>query len=150
MWLEYGTSLCQPDMFDKALGARIGELYQCENPQLPVACGPAPCWRRTRTGCTRIGSACIFPAMTARKHDAGRANYLPVNLGEIPDYYRRFIEPVDIVILKCRPMDGDGIFNFSASNLWHRACIERAKMVIVETTKGQSLCPRRRDGRACQ
>ena len=26
MWLDYGTSLCQPDVFDKALGARIQEL----------------------------------------------------------------------------------------------------------------------------
>ena len=26
MWLDYGTSLCQPDVFDKALGARVREL----------------------------------------------------------------------------------------------------------------------------
>jgi hypothetical protein len=26
MWLDYGTSLCQPDAFDKALGARVHEL----------------------------------------------------------------------------------------------------------------------------
>ena len=26
MWLDYGTSLCQPDVFDKALGARIREI----------------------------------------------------------------------------------------------------------------------------
>ena len=26
MWLDYGTTLCQPDVFDRALGARIGEL----------------------------------------------------------------------------------------------------------------------------
>ncbi len=46
---------------------------------------------------------------------------MPLNLGEIPDYYRRFIEPVDIVILKTCRMDEDGNFNFSAANLWHRA-----------------------------
>jgi hypothetical protein len=26
MWLDYGTSLCQPDAFDRALGARVREL----------------------------------------------------------------------------------------------------------------------------
>ena len=26
MWLDYGTSLCQPDIFDKALGARVHEV----------------------------------------------------------------------------------------------------------------------------
>ena len=69
-------------------------------------------------------------------HDAGRCNYIPVNLGEIPDYYRRFIDPVDIVVLKTCPMDEHGYFNFSAANLWHRAVIERARMVIVETSRG--------------
>ena len=26
MWLDYGTSLCQPDVFDQALASRITEL----------------------------------------------------------------------------------------------------------------------------
>jgi acyl-CoA hydrolase len=43
------------------------------------------------------------------------------------------MDPVDIVILKTCPMDENGYFNFSAANLWHRAIIDRAKMVIVET-----------------
>jgi acyl-CoA hydrolase len=59
-----------------------------------------------------------------------------VNLGEIPDYYRRFIPPVDIVVLKTCPIDEDGYFNLSAANLWHRAIVERAKTVIVETCAG--------------
>jgi acyl-CoA hydrolase len=60
---------------------------------------------------------------------------MPLNLGEVPDYYRRFLDPVDIVILKTCPMDQNGCFNFSASNMWHRAVIERARMVIVEVSK---------------
>ena len=32
-------------------------------------------------------------------------------------------------------MDADGYFNFSAANIWHRAVIERARMVIVEVTR---------------
>jgi acyl-CoA hydrolase len=59
---------------------------------------------------------------------------MPLNLGEVPDYYRRFLDPVDIVILKTCPMDENGYFNFSAANAWHRAVIERAKMVIVEVS----------------
>ena len=41
---------------------------------------------------------------------------MPVNLGEVPDYYRRFIDPVDIVVVKTCPMDEDGYFNFGPSN----------------------------------
>jgi len=54
----------------------------------------------------------------------------------VPDYYRRFIDPVDIVVLKTRPADENGIFNFSATNIWHRAIVERAKTVIVEVSTG--------------
>ena len=75
---------------------------------------------------------------------------MPLNLGEVPDYYRRFIDPVDIVILKTCPMDEHGYFNFSAANLWHRAVIERAKMVIVEVTPRPALCLRRAERRSRQ
>ena len=44
--------------------------------------------------------------------------------------------PVDVAILKTRPMDESGFFNFGATNLWHRAIIERAKLVIIEITEG--------------
>ena len=35
MWLDYGTALCQPDVFDRALGARIQEAHQRQDPPLP-------------------------------------------------------------------------------------------------------------------
>src|ERR1035437_51216 len=77
-----------------------------------------------------------FSGYDRRKHDAGCCNYMPLNLGAVPDYYRRFIEPVDMVILKTSPMDENGYFNFGVANIWHRAVIERAKVVIVEVTTG--------------
>ena len=43
---------------------------------------------------------------------------------------------MDIVVLKTCPIDARGYFNFGAANLWHRAVIERAKMVIVEVSRG--------------
>jgi acyl-CoA hydrolase len=73
-----------------------------------------------------------FSGYDRRKHDQGVAHYLPVHLGEIPDYYRRFIDPVDIAVFKTAPMDANGFFNFGPSNLWMRALVERAKVVIVE------------------
>ena len=135
MWLEYGTSLCQPDMFDKALGARITELTNVKIRNC-LSMRPRAVLEADPDGHHAHWFSLHFSGYDRKKHDAGRCNYLPVNLGEIPDYYRRFIEPVDIVILKCCPMDKYGYFNFSASNLWHRAIIERAKLVIVEVTKG--------------
>lgn len=68
---------------------------------------------------------------------AGLCHYIPCNLGEIPDYYRRFIDPPDIAVFKTCAVDERGFFNLSAANLWHRVIGERAKIVIVESC-GQS------------
>ncbi|MFC7477635.1 acetyl-CoA hydrolase/transferase family protein [Dankookia sp. GCM10030260] len=133
MWLEYGGIYSQPDLFDAALGARIHELRDLTirsaltlRPRAPIEADPA--------GDHVQLVSLHFGGYDRKLHDAGRCHYLPVNLGEIPDYYRRFIDPVDIVILKCCPMDAAGFFNFSAANLYYRAFIERARLVIVETS----------------
>jgi acyl-CoA hydrolase len=135
MWLDYGTSLCQPDVFDNALGARVRELNDVKfrscltmKPRAVLEADPEGnhvCWFSLH-----------FSGYDRKKHDAGRSHYLPVNLGEVPDYYRRFMAPVDIAVYKTCPMDENGYFNFGCTNLWHRAVVECAKMVIVETTRG--------------
>ena len=131
MWLDYGVGLAQPDVFDKALGARKDELHNVKI---------RSCLSMRPRAVAECDSECDsfflfswhFSGYDRKRHDAGRCNYMPVNLGEVPDYYRRFLAPVDIAILKTCPMDEKGYFNFSASNIWHRAVIESARMVIVE------------------
>ena len=135
MWVDYGITLCQPDVFDKALAARRDELHNVKirscismRPRAVLECDPKGehfHWFSTH-----------FSGYDRKHHDAGRAHYIPVNLGEIPDYYRRFMAPVDVVVFKTCRMDENGYFNFSAANLWHRAIAERAKVVIVEVTDG--------------
>ena len=130
-WLDYGAVLGQPDAFDKALAERVGEL----------------CNVNIR-GCLSVRPRAVVEADPGREHfnyfnwhfggydrkhgDAGLQNYIPCNLGEISDYYRRFIDPPDLMVVKTCPMDANGYFNLSAANLWHRAVASRAKVVIVE------------------
>jgi len=133
MWLDYGVGLCQPDVFDKALAARKDAL---ENVKIRSCLSMRP---RAIAECDPEGTRFFlfswhFSGYDRKRHDAGRCHYMPLNLGEVPDYYRRFLNPVDIAVLKSCPMDEGGSFNFSASNLWHRAVIERARMVIVEVS----------------
>jgi acyl-CoA hydrolase len=115
-WLDYGAVLGQPDSFDKALAACIGDL---DNVNI--------------RGCLSMRPRAVLEADPGRVHasfynwhlggydrkqsDVGLQNYIPCNLGEIPDYYRRFIDPVDIMIVKTCPVDELGYFNFSAANL---------------------------------
>jgi acyl-CoA hydrolase len=144
-WLDFGAALATPECFDRALAARKAELREVKI-----------------RGCLSIRPLAIlegdparehfqwyswhFSGFERRMHDAGLSHYIPCNLGEIPDYYRRFIEPPDILILKTCPMDADGYFNFGPSNLWHGAVASRAKTVIVETSADLPyLCGERAD-----
>ncbi len=135
MWLDYGATLNQPDVFDQALARRASELSGVKiracltvKPRAVLAADPE--------GAHFSWVSLHFSSYDRKQHDAGRSIYMPVNLGEIPDYYRRFIEPIDILVLKARPMDAAGHFNLSAATLWNRAMIERARMVIIEETTG--------------
>ena len=135
MWLDYGVALCQPDVFDRALAARKESL---ENVKIRscLTMRPRAVVEEDPDGKHFFWFSWHFSGYDRKNHDSGRCHYMPLNLGEVPDYYRRFLDPVDIVILKTCPMDEDGFFNFGVANAWHRAMIERAKLVIVEVSRG--------------
>jgi len=130
-WLDYGAVLSQPDVFDRALAERVGELRDV-----------------SIRACLSVRPRAVLEADPDREHfhfynwhyggydrkasDAGLQDYIPCNLGEIPDYYRRFIDPPEMMVIKARPADADGVFNYGPANLWHTAVAERAKVVIVE------------------
>lgn len=135
MWIDYGATLCQPDVFDQALALRKAELHDVKFRSCITMRARAVLDQDPEGKHFHLFSM-HFSGYDRKMHDAGRVHYLPVNLGEIPDYYRRFIPPVDMVVLKTCRMDENGYFNFSAANLWHRDIIERARLVVVEITDG--------------
>jgi acyl-CoA hydrolase len=139
MWIDYGASLTQPDVFDRALASRVNDLQDVKVRNC-LTVRPRAILEADPEAKAFYELSLHYSGYDRKKSDAGQAGYLPVNLGEIPDYYRRFIDPVDIVILKTCRVDEHGFFNFSAANLWHRALIERAKLVIVEVSDGNPYC----------
>jgi acyl-CoA hydrolase len=134
MWLDYGAGLGQPDVFDRALAAH-GESLKNVKIRSCLSMRPRAVVESDPEGNHFFLFSWHFSGYDRKIHDAGRCNYIPLNLGEVPDYYRRFLAPVDIAILKTCPMDENGYFNFSVANLWHRAVVESAKMVIVEVCR---------------
>jgi acyl-CoA hydrolase len=139
MWLDWGFGLVQPDMFDKALALRKDELRQVKirgclsmRPRAVLECDPA--------GEHFLWFNWHYSGYDRKQHDFGRCNYIPMNFGEAPDYYRRFIDPVDIVILKTAPMDENGYFNFGAAAAYSYAVCERAKCIIVEVSEHAPYC----------
>ena len=133
-WVDYGAVLAQPDAFDRALAGRVDELRDVRirgclslRPRAVVEADPR---------CEHVSFLNWHLGGYDRKQcDGGLQNYIPCNLGEIPDYYRRFLDPPDVMVIKTSPIDARGYFNFGASNLWHGAVASRAKTVIVETDR---------------
>ena len=134
MAIDYGVSLGQPDVFDTALAKRMPELEgltlrSCLSmrPRAVVEADP--------TGARLLNLSWHFSGYDRQKGDAGLCHYVPLNLGEVPDYYRRFIDPMDMLVIQVCPMDEAGYFNFGPTQAWHRAIIERAKVVVVEVNR---------------
>lgn len=132
-WLDYASTLVQPDLFDGALAARRSELRNVKIRSC-ITMRPRAVLDADPRGEHFFWFSWHFSGYDRAKHDAGIGHYIPVNLGEVPDYYRRFNDPVDVAIIKTRPMDEDGWFNFGGTHFWHRAVVERARTVIVEVS----------------
>lgn len=131
-WLDYTTGFNQPDLFDHALAARVADLHDV-NIRNCLSMRPRAVLEADPDGSTFRVFNWHFSGYDRKQHDAGRVSYIPCNLGEIPDYYRRFVDRVDIAVMKAAPMDADGFFNIGPLCLWHPAVIERAKLLVIET-----------------
>ncbi len=131
MWVDYGFGLGQPDVFDAALAARKTALRDIRirnslsvRPRAVLECDP---------DCETFAIFnWHFGGYDRRKHDAGQVNYIPMNFGEAPDLYRRFIERVDVACIRACPKDSNGIFNFGPAGSYQKAMLERARIVIIE------------------
>jgi acyl-CoA hydrolase len=130
-WVDYCVAINQPDAFDRALAARRDAL-RAVNIRNCLSMRPRAVLEADPEGAHFRCFNWHFSGYDRKKHDAGLCEYIPCNLGEIPDCYRRFVERVDIAIIKAAPMDADGFFNLGPVNIWHPAIIERATTLIVE------------------
>jgi acyl-CoA hydrolase len=133
MWLDLGGVNAQSETFDKALAARRDELTDV-NIRSCLSIRPLAFLEADPEGKHFHAYNWHFSGYDRMKHDEGRTVYIPLNLGEVPDYYRRFIEPPDMLVIRTTPMDENGFFNLGPTNAWIRTVVERARTVIVEVS----------------
>src|ERR1035441_5711458 len=91
-WLDFGACLAQPDVFDRTLAARVNELSNV-GIRSSLAARPRAVLESDPEGIHFNWFSWHFSAYERAKSDAGICHFSPPNLGEIPDYYRRFIDP---------------------------------------------------------
>lgn len=63
---------------------------------------------------------------------AGRAQYIPIFLSDIPNLIRQYVIPVDVVFLNVSPPDIHGYCSLGVSVVETVAAIEKAKTVIAQ------------------
>jgi acyl-CoA hydrolase len=130
-WVDYGFGVGQPDAFDQALAARAAELSRVRIRSC-LTMRPRAILDADPEGRHFLWFNWHFSRYDRQQHDAGRCNYIPMNFGEAPGYYRRFIEPISVACIKTAPMDEHGYFNFGCNTTYLQAMIEQARVVIVE------------------
>lgn len=138
-WVDYGWCTGTVDALDKALAARTDELKDVKLRggilmKLPAVferedAGEHFCWNSWHMG-----------GIERKLINRGCAYYSPIRYSELPRYYRQHIEPDDVLMMVCAPMDKHGYFNFgpNASHLY--AACETAKHIIVEVNKNMPRC----------
>ncbi len=131
-WVDYGVGLGQPDLFDQAL-ARRKDAVSGVRIRACLSLAPRAVLEADPAGEHFLWFNWHFSAYDRGRNSGGRCNYIPMNFGEAPGYYRRFIEPIDLVCLKTCPVDEHGYFNFGAAVSYQKAVTERAKVLVVET-----------------
>jgi acyl-CoA hydrolase len=131
-WVDYGLGIGQPDLFDRALAARARELHDV-SVRACLSARPRAILAADPQGEHFQYSNWHFSGWDREQHDAGLCSYIPMNFGEAPEYYRRFIERVDVACIKTTPRDAHGYFNFGGAVTYHKAMTERAKTIVVET-----------------
>ncbi|WP_421852708.1 acetyl-CoA hydrolase/transferase family protein [Novosphingobium sp.] len=139
MWLDYGFGATQTEAFDKALAARVHELSGVKVRSC-LTTRPRAFQEADPEGARMLSASWHFSGYDRRQFDAGRCTYIPLNLGEWPDLYRRFVERVDIAVFQVCPKDADGNYNFSISASYMRALVEKADVVIVEVNAALPYC----------
>ncbi|MDG1372274.1 MAG: acetyl-CoA hydrolase/transferase C-terminal domain-containing protein [Paracoccaceae bacterium] len=130
-WIDYGVTIGQPDAFDAALAARKDELTGV-NFRSCISVKPRAVLEADPLGDHFTWFSWHYSGYDRKKADAGIAHYMPINLGEIPDYYRRFLPPIDVACIKVCPKDENGNYTFGGTGLWHPAVMECARTRIVE------------------
>jgi acyl-CoA hydrolase len=130
-WIEYGFGLGQPEAFDRALARRVPKLTGVKLRGCLAMTARASIEADPEARHLSYFSW-YFSGIERKLHDRGLCHHVPMNFGEAPDNFRRFVD-VDVAVLRCAPMDAHGFFNFGPSVTYHKAITEKARTVIIET-----------------
>ncbi|MHC4222555.1 MAG: acetyl-CoA hydrolase/transferase family protein [Planctomycetota bacterium] len=129
----YGGNAAIPMALVRALSERREELRNVQLSHV-LLIGEDPLSRPEMEGHFRHNSLFVGPADRAAVN-AGRADYVPIFLHQIPRLLYDEIIPLDVTMVMVSPPDEHGFMSFGAETLANRAACMKARKVIVQVNE---------------
>ncbi len=133
-WVDYTWCTNHPVALDKALAARADELTDVK------IRGGVTMWMPEIAKAEDAGKHFTWHSWHCSGIDRkvikkGMGYFMPMRYSELPRFYRENLDPVDVVMMQCPPMDRFGNFSFSAAPSHLADICARAKHIIVEVNE---------------
>ena len=130
-WVDYSWCTNHPLELDKALAARKDELTDVK------IRGGVTMWMPEIAKAEDAGEHFTWHSWHCSGIDRkiikkGMGYFIPMRYSELPRFYRENLDPVDVVMMQCPPMDEVGNFSFSIAPSHLADICRRAKHIIVE------------------
>ena len=129
-WVDYSQTCSYPQLLDRALSARSGELkdvkIRCAISMIPIATvenDPGHSFTYNLWHCSGIDRKYI---------DQGRAFHSPMLFRQYGSYYRKGYAPVNVAMITVSPMDRNGNFSYGLNNCATQEVVDAAECVILE------------------
>ena len=129
-WVDYSQTCSFPQLLDRALAARSGQLQDVKIrnaiAMLPVATvenDHARSFTYNAWHCSGLDRKYI---------DQGKAYHTPMLFRYCGSYYSKGYAPVDVAMITVAPMDEYGNFSFGLTNCAQQEMLDAAKTVILE------------------
>ena len=136
-WIDYCFNVAMPEACDRALAERAHELEDVKVRGLLSLRAP----RVMEEGARADGEAAFtfnsyyYSAHDRRLAKTGAYFHIPLRFVELPLFYRREFESVDVAFITVCPMDRFGYFNFGPTCGATAEICRKAKIVVLEVNR---------------
>lgn len=138
-WVDFGWCTGTPDALDKALAARMSELYDVKI-RGGIVMWPLEIFKVPDAKDHFCWNSWHMSGIERKMIEQGVAYYGALRYSELPRWYRENCDPVDVTMIQVAPMDEHGWFNFGPSASHLKAVCERSKVVVVEVNQNMPRC----------
>lgn len=138
-WIDYGWCVGIPVALDRALAARMPELYDI-NIRGGIAMWPLEVYKVENGADHFTWNSWHMSGIERKMCDKGIGFYGALRYSELPRYYRDHIKHLNVAMFQVAPMDAHGFFSFGPSVSHLKAVCDCADVIIVEVNKNMPRC----------